>query len=55
MTFTYVGLSIKAYNDGITVDQNQYIVSLTQIPISKMRASEKKDKLIEFEKKAYQR
>ena len=28
-----------------TVDQTQYIVLLTKIPISKMRASEKKDKI----------
>ena len=53
ITFTYVGLSIKAYNDGITIDQNQYISSLTQIPIGKIRASEKKEMLIESEKKAY--
>ena len=40
IVFTYVGLSIRSYRDGITVDQNKYIVELAQIPISKKRASQ---------------
>ena len=50
---TYVGLSIRSYRDGITVDQNQYIAGLSQIPISKKRASEKNVNLDEKEKKEY--
>merc|ERR1712142_1273411 len=37
VTFTYVGLSIKSYKDGITIDQTQYISTLTPIPISRDR------------------
>ena len=43
ITFTYVGLSIKAYNDGLTIDQDQYINSLKPIPIYKSRIAEKND------------
>ena len=57
VSFTYVGLSIKSYEDGLTIDQDQYIASLTPIPISKERFAEKNDseknKLKESEKKAY--
>ena len=57
ITFTYVGLSIKAYKDGLTIDQDQYIYSLKPIPINKSRIAEKNDheknKLNEFEKKLY--
>ena len=51
MAFTYVGLSIKSYADGITIDQNQYVAGIDSIPINKKRASEKKDILSEKEKK----
>ena len=50
MAFTYVGLSIKSYADGITIDQNQYVAGIDSIPINKKRASEKKDILSEMEK-----
>ena len=57
VNFTYVGLSIKSYGDGLTIDQDQYIDSLAPIPISKERLAEKNDcennKLKEKEKKAY--
>ena len=53
ITFTYVGLSVKSYMDGLTIDQNQYIASLKPIPISKSRMLEKKERLVESEKKAY--
>ena len=57
ITFTYVGLSIKAYKDGLTIDQDQYINSLKPIPINKSRIVEKNDheknKLNEDEKKLY--
>ena len=53
IAFTYVGLSIRSYRDGITVDQIQYIAGLAQIPISKKRASEKNVNLDEKEKKEY--
>ena len=53
IAFTYVGLSIKSYDDGITIDQNQYVASLNPIPISKSRASQRKSPLIESEKVAY--
>ena len=53
IAFTYVGLSIRSYRDGITVDQIQYIAGLAQIPISKKRASEKNVNLDGKEKKEY--
>ena len=53
IAFTYVGLSIKAYKDGITIDQKQYIAGLETIPINRKRASEKKDALSKDEKKPY--
>ena len=49
ITFTYVGLSIKSYSDGITIDQTQYISSLNTIPVSKDRISQKKSQLLESE------
>ena len=51
MAFTYVGLSIKSYADGITIDQSQYIAGIERIPISKERALERKEELSEIEKK----
>ena len=39
INFTYVGLRIKSYKDGLTIDQNQYIAGLAMIPINKKRAS----------------
>ena len=53
IAFTYVGLSIKTYKDGITIDQKQYIAGMETIPINRKRASEKKDDLNEYEKKQY--
>merc|ERR1711913_41341 len=35
INFTYVGLRIKSYKDGMTIDQNQYIAGLNLIPINK--------------------
>merc|ERR1712121_311963 len=52
ISFTYVGLSIKSYDDGITIDQTHYIASLNQIPISRSRSSQKGSLLIESEKVA---
>jgi len=53
INFTYVGLRIKSYKDGLTIDQNQYIAGLDMIPINKKRASEKKEALDGKEKKEY--
>ena len=53
MAFTYVGLSIKSYADGITIDQSQYIAGIERIPISKERALERKEELSEIEKKRH--
>ena len=57
VTFTYVGLSVKSYKDGLTIDQDQYIESLKPIPISKARITDKnnpdKNKLHEHEKKDF--
>ena len=53
IAFTYVGLSIKSYDDGITIDQSQYIASLNPIPISQSRLSQRKSLLIDSEKVAY--
>ena len=53
IAFTYVGLSIKTYKDGITIDQTHYIAGMETIPINRKRASEKKEELNEDEKKPY--
>ena len=53
VTFIYVGLRIKSYKDGLTVDQNQYIDGLEMIPISKTRAAEKSDCINDTEKHKY--
>ena len=53
VTFTYVILGVQTYSDGLTVDQNAYIASLNTIPITKNRASNKKETLSDYEKKAY--
>ena len=53
IAFTYVGLSIKSYDDGITIDQSQYIASLNPIPISQSRLSQRKSLLTDSEKVAY--
>ena len=53
VTFTYVGLSIRSFGDGITIDQTQYISSLMPIPISRTRAIQKKSELSQSEKTAY--
>ena len=53
INFTHVGLRIKSYKDGLTIDQNQYIAGLDTIPINKKRALEKKEALYGKEKKEY--
>ena len=57
ITFTYVGLRIKSYRDGLTIDQDQYIASLMEIPINKTRLAERnfkeRNRLTEIERKAY--
>ena len=45
VNFTYVGLKIKSYTDGITVDQEHYIQSINTIPITKERVLEKDSQL----------
>ena len=54
ITFTYVGLSVKSYKTGFTIDRNQYIASLKPIPMSKTRMLDKKENLTESEKKRLQ-
>ncbi|CAL4059377.1 unnamed protein product, partial [Meganyctiphanes norvegica] len=36
-SFTYVGLRIKSFSDGITIDQTQYASSLVPVTISSAR------------------
>ena len=52
-SFTYVGLNIRTYWDGITVDQIQYASSLVPVQISKARAMQKHSQLSENEKADY--
>ena len=47
ITFTYVGLSVKSYKNGLIIDQNQYIASLKPIPRNKTRMLDKKENLEE--------
>ena len=50
ITFTYVGLRVNSYQDGITMDQDHYIASLNTIPFSKERPVEKHSELNKKEK-----
>ena len=52
-SFTYIGLRIRSYEDGITVDQIQYADSLKPISISQDRSLQKTSHLVESEKKQY--
>ena len=52
-SFTYIGLQIRSYDNGITVDQIQYASSLTPISISQDRALQKTSQLIDSEKRSY--
>ena len=45
MSFIYVGLRIKSYTDGLTVDQEHYIESINTIHITKERLLEKDGQL----------
>ncbi|CAL4136914.1 unnamed protein product [Meganyctiphanes norvegica] len=40
-SFTYLGVDFKSYTDGITVDQKQYISSISPSPITMARQSNK--------------
>ena len=53
ISFTYIGLQIRSYDDGITVDQNQYAASLNKIPITEKREMEKECQLSVSEKRSY--
>ncbi|CAL4089682.1 unnamed protein product, partial [Meganyctiphanes norvegica] len=52
-SFTYVGLRIKSFSDGITIDQTQYASSLVPVTISSARNMQRKSQLSESEKTAY--
>ena len=45
VNFTYVGLRVNSYTDGLTIDQEHYIESIHTIPISKERLLEKESQL----------
>ena len=49
VNFTYVGLRVNAYMDGLTVDQEHYIASINTIAISKERLLEKSSELTKNE------
>ena len=53
ISFTYVGLSIRSYRDGITVDQGQYVSSLQPILVNRARALQKHSMLSDSEKTDY--
>ena len=53
ITFTYVGINFNAYRDGLTMDQDHYIESMTKIPISTTRETEKDCELTKEEKKSF--
>ena len=52
-SFTYIGLNIRAYPNGITVDQIQYASGITPVVIGQERALQKTSPLEEGEKRAY--
>jgi hypothetical protein len=49
-SFKYIGLNILQGKNAITIDQNTYITSLEEIPISKDRSKQKNDTLTKDEK-----
>ena len=49
VNFTYVGLRVNTYIDGLTVDQEHYIASINTFPISKERLLEKGSELTKNE------
>ena len=51
--FTYVGLRLNTYKDGITLDQDHYIASINEMDLSKKRKLEKNDKLSRRELAAF--
>ena len=51
--FTYVGLRLNTYKDGITLDQEHYIASIKEVDLSKKRKLEKTDKLTKRELAAF--
>ena len=53
INFTYVGLRINSYDDGITIDQEHYITSLNAIHISKVRLLKKNSELTKKELAAF--
>ena len=52
-SFTYLGLRINSLQDGIFVDQTEYISSLHKIEINTTRASQKSSKLTTAEESDY--
>lgn len=51
--FTYVGLRLNTYRDGITLDQDHYISSINDIYLSKKRKLEKNSKITQKELAAF--
>ena len=51
--FTYVGYRLNTYNDGITLDQEHYISSLSDVFVSKKRKLEKNSPLSKKELAAF--
>ena len=45
VNFTYVGLRVNSYTDGLTIDQEHYIDSIKTIPLTKERLLEKDSQL----------
>ena len=52
-SFTYIGLNITAYENGISVDQTQYATGIAPVLISQERSLQKDSPLVEAEKRAY--
>ena len=53
ITFTYVGIRFNSYQDGLTMDQEHYVTSISKIDLPKLRKTQKNSDLTPKEKKAF--
>ena len=53
ITFTYVGIRFNSYQDGLTMDQEHYIASISKIDLPKLRKTQKDSDLTTKERKSF--
>ena len=52
-SFKYIGFNINQQSNVITVDQNAYIQSISEIPLTKERNREKMNYLLKMKRRAF--